>query len=304
MSNYRVDPGPFPRRVTVELSSRCNLTCRMCPRRYLDQTDGFMAVDLFKRIVDQISAHPVEAVVPFFRGEALLHPQFLELIHYLRAHTPARIQLATNALLLDEAPARELLDLEIDFISFSLDAVKPETYAKIRIGGNFTRVMRNVHRFLELRQILSRSKTTVQVSATRSDHNREEIAAFIDYWKPRVDRVRIYPEHSGGGRFGRLTDPANQRRTPRCPCKKLYTDMVIYSDGRVGICNHDWQRPDDNPIGSATDREISALWQGDAYRRLRRLHQDGRWQEVVPCGHCDHWQAVTEAQSPIGDRIQ
>jgi MoaA/NifB/PqqE/SkfB family radical SAM enzyme len=81
----------------------------------------------------------------------------------LRRRTRARIQLATNALLLTPDLSRALLELGIDFISFSLDALRRETYEKIRVGGSFDRAMENVHAFLGLRKHRIPCVTVVQV---------------------------------------------------------------------------------------------------------------------------------------------
>ncbi len=264
-----------------------------------------MARPLFNKIVEEIRSHSVEAVVPFFRGEPLLHPEFSAIMNFLRRRTSAKIQLATNGLLLNSELSRELLAMGIDFISFSLDAVTKKTYQKIRSGGDFDRTIQNVHNFLQIREGMSDVKTVVQVSATEHQANQKELPAFIDYWKPLVDRVRIYPQHSRDGRFGRL-DGAGQDRNiaDRQPCRKLFTDIVIYHDGNVGLCNHDWERPADAFLGSVVTDGIETVWQSPAYSKAREKHLSGRWDDMVPCSHCDHWQAMDEAETVVGDLIQ
>jgi radical SAM protein with 4Fe4S-binding SPASM domain len=291
----------FPKRLTVELSAACNLSCVMCPRQYVPGADGFMRRDLFEKIIEEVAGREVEAVVPFFRGEALLHPSFLEMMRLLREKTRARIQLATNALLLSRAVSKELLGLPVDFISFSLDASTEETYKQVRPGGDFHRVMANIEDFLRLRGEMPASSTTVQVSLTEGDHNRHEIPSFIEGWQLKADRVRIYPRHSEKGRFGRLGPCSFLRpEATRTACLKPFADMVIYADGQVALCNHDWNRKGKGAIGSVTERTIREIWEGPAYERIRGLHLRRMWNEVDPCGHCDHWQGNgSEAQVGI-----
>jgi MoaA/NifB/PqqE/SkfB family radical SAM enzyme len=301
----RLTPSPFPRRITIELSSACNLSCIMCPRKYASPSAGLMGRDLFERIVEELNGHPLEAVVPFFRGETLLHPDFLEMMTFLRRKTEARIQLATNALLLTADLGKALLELGIDFISFSLDAVRRETYEKIRLGSDFERVMENVHTFLRLREDCAPGGTVVQVSATEGPYNEEEIPDFIRYWKGRVDRVRIYARHSDGGRYGRLAHQGHRRpEASRGPCRKPFTDLVIYADGYAALCNHDWDRKRDDSLGSMESQSIGELWNGNRYGNVRKSHLAHEWQALNPCGHCDHWQAREQDDSPVGDLVE
>jgi radical SAM protein with 4Fe4S-binding SPASM domain len=297
--------GLFPRRVTIELSAACNLSCIMCPRQYGSLSDGFMKRALFEKIVEELSAHDVDAVVPFFRGEPLLHPDFLDMIILLREKTQARIQLATNGLLLTPFLARALLNVGIDFISFSMDALTEETYKKIRAGGDFHRLMDNVHMFIRMRKDMEECVTSIQVSATEVADNEYEIPAFIRYWEDRADRVRIYPCHSDGGRYGRLLRPAHcMPDVLRKPCRKPFTDLVIYADGRVALCNHDWDRGQAESLGDVQKESIERVWKSRPYEDIRGRHLDGRWDELVPCRECDHWQAWDSPESAVGLVIQ
>lgn len=303
--NQTLSAPAFPKRITIEISSLCNLACVMCPRKFVSGKAGIMDEGLFRKIIEEIQEENVDAVVPFFRGESLLHPGFTDLLVLLREKCKARIQLATNGLLLNERMIRDLLlEIQIDFISFSLDALTEKTYRKIRIGGDYDRVMENVHGFLRKRADLPSCRTVVQVSATENSTNREEIPAFIEYWKERVDRVRIYPRHSDGGKFGSLATPESRRPdTSRGPCAKPFTDFVIYADGHVALCNHDWNRGGRERIGSVREKSLGEIWNGLTYMSIRNRHLNREWDEIKPCAHCDHWQAG-EGESSIGFLVE
>lgn len=264
-----------------------------------------MSERLFEKIVREVEVSGTEAVVPFFRGEPLLHPAFPDMMRLLREKTAAKIQLATNALLLSRSIATALLELRIDFISFSLDALNEWTYKKVRPGGDFHRVLENVHGFLRMREEQSDPSTIVQVSATEGPHNEAEMESFITYWKDKVDRVRIYPQHSDKGEFGRLEQLRYRRpEASRTPCRKPFTDIVIYSDGDAALCNHDWDRKAKDAIGSVSEHSIQEIWENPAYTKIRNQHLNGLWNEVNPCGHCDHWQGGDDSGSSIGLLVQ
>jgi len=106
----------FPRRIELELASSCNLRCVYCPRHYLDDLKGFIDLNLFKRLIDEIASYPETILVLHRRGESLLHPDFLEICAYVKGKF-ANVQLATNATLLDEKMALAIINA-IDFLSF------------------------------------------------------------------------------------------------------------------------------------------------------------------------------------------
>jgi radical SAM protein with 4Fe4S-binding SPASM domain len=289
----------FPQRLTLELTNACNYRCAMCPSRWRPgQARELMAPALFRRIVDQAAEHPPAAVVPFFRGESLLHPELAPLLAYAKLKGLGPIQLTTNGMLMDEATARALLDLGLDFISFSLDTVRPEEYAQIRVGGDFARVMANVERFIALRD-LGGYRTEVQVSATRTGLNQASIAQFIAHWRERADRTRVYYEHSQDGRPGSLDCPEVPRHMPRRPCHKLHTDLVVYCDGRVAACNHDWFR--DPALGDLNRQGVAQVWRGPAYAALRAQHANPETLTDPTCAGCDHWKMYYLAKNFIGE---
>ena len=44
----------FPSRIVLELTPLCNLSCFMFPRHYINEADGYMQENLFKKMIDEI----------------------------------------------------------------------------------------------------------------------------------------------------------------------------------------------------------------------------------------------------------
>lgn len=298
---YLADPRrlAFPERVTLELTNRCNLRCSFCPRHFSQSPLGDMDFDLFAACIEEIAGHEGVAMVPFFRGEPLLHPRFPEMMRYAKGRGIGPIQLATNGLLLSKEIARAILDLGLEFVSFSLDTLNQALYEEIRPGGEYQQVHRNVLRLLELRANHPHPRTRVQVSAVETERTRPFLPEFIDYWRDRADQVRIYPEHSADGKFGRLATPPipGERR----PCLKVLTETVIYWNGNVALCNHDWDRSE--LIGNVREQGIAGAWRGAAYHEVRRRHGEGRTHQDPTCKDCDHWQVYYHEALHLGDLI-
>ncbi|MEW5744447.1 MAG: radical SAM protein [Nitrospirota bacterium] len=264
----------FPRRIEIELVSDCNLRCVYCPRHYVNDLKGYINVEPFKKIVDEASAYPETIIVLHRRGESMLHPHFTDMLGYI-AGKFKEVQLATNATVLNEDKFDALTNA-LTFISFSLDA--PETYDKIRIPAKYHAVEKKILNFLRF----NGGKVKTQASMVRTETTApEDVQTFKRIWEGKVDRVRIYEEHSKGGVFGALKAPREGRK----PCFMPIYELLIYDDGKVGRCNHDWNG---HPLGDVTANTIEEVWNSEPYERLRNQHRHLTFTDPV-CAGCDSW---------------
>ena len=71
--------------------------------------------------------------------------------------------LNSNANLLDEEASKELIHSGLDEIYIGIDAFEPETYAKIRVGGNYEKVVQNTLRLIELKKRMNSPRPEVYV---------------------------------------------------------------------------------------------------------------------------------------------
>ena len=258
---------------------------------------GYMDWDLYVRIIDEMAEYPGTAMVPFFRGESMLHPKFKEMLAYAKDKGIGPIQYTTNATRMKPEYARALVDLQIDFVSFSVDSVDPEKYASIRINGKLEETLKNIDYFCEYKEQQGSRYPEVQVSVVKTKMTEDSIDQFVKFWTPKVDRVRVYEEHSTGGTFGALGH--NHNDLPRQACHKVFGDLVIYWDGTIGLCNHDWVRTEQ--IDSVVDKSIAEIWQGERYEKIRKAHLAEHDQLEAVCKGCDHWKMFYTDKKRIGD---
>ncbi|MDD5660332.1 MAG: radical SAM protein [Candidatus Omnitrophica bacterium] len=266
----------YPKRIEIELSSSCNLQCVYCPRRFFNNLNGFLDLGAFKKIVDESAVYPETVIVLHRRGESLLHPNFIEICEYIRGKFK-EIQLATNATLLDEGKNRAIID-SIHFISFSIDV--PSVFNKTRIPAKYSDVQKRILHFLDMNG--GRVKTQVSMVKTEITPN-ENLQIFKKLWRKKVDRVRIYEEHSKDGRFGSLK--CNRGR--RLPCVMPFYELLICSDGKVRRCNHDW---DGFAMGDVNKNSLKEIWNSSIYAELRKQHSCMNIYDEV-CRNCDSWYA-------------
>jgi len=147
------------RKVYVEPTNACNLACRTCVRHAWNEPEGFMTWDVFEVVVDGLAggegdgggggaAGPDAARTVAFMGlgEPLLHPRFFDMVR-LAKRRGLRVEVTTNALLLDRPLAEELAAVGLDQLVVSIDGASAEAFGRVRSGASLEQVVENV-RFL------------------------------------------------------------------------------------------------------------------------------------------------------------
>jgi hypothetical protein len=98
----------------IEFTSRCQLACRYCPHPKMKRAKADMTEATFQRVLahlQHLCAAGTQGEVSMTGiGEAILHPQFVEWMHWLREVIGAdrRLVLATNGLAITAELAREI----------------------------------------------------------------------------------------------------------------------------------------------------------------------------------------------------
>lgn len=134
------------KRVYVEATNKCNLTCSTCMRNVWDVKYGHMSSGTFERILSGLEAVPDRPEI-FFGGygEPLSHPNILHMIERAKEQGH-RVSLITNGILLTESAIRRLIELNLDMLWVSLDGASPECYTDIRLGDSLPTVLENLTR--------------------------------------------------------------------------------------------------------------------------------------------------------------
>ena len=267
----------------------CNARCPNCPYTnsairadYKDRP--FMRADTFKIIADQCGKYGAWIRLSG-GGEPMLHPQALELIEYAKSKG-AKIGLITNGSRFTEAGTRRILAAGVDMVEFSVDAADPETYARVRPGLDFAKLLRNVERFVSLRDQTG-SPTKIIVSAV--NQKGVSMGAVEAFWRKIADEFQKRKFLTWG-----INDPGGSADAApylppeqRVPCPFLFERLNIDSRGKVMVCGFDIAARTD--MGNVHEKSIREIWSGAGFARYRRLHLARQGDRLELCRDCPDW---------------
>lgn len=287
------DAGDFPKVVLIDTVSFCNLRCSMCVHQNMTRKKGIMPWDLFTKIIDEIAEvdKNVRVWMVFF-GEALIlkkmAPTIFEMIAYAKSKGLTDVVLNSNANLLDRYAAEGLIKAGLDAIYIGIDAFRPETYAQIRVGGNYEKTVNNVVNLIDLKKNLGAERPQVFVQFVEMDINRDEKEDFIKFWTEHGATVKIRPKVSWAGHIEAPNLVLDNK--DRWPCYWAMQTMSITDTGKVVTCAVDLDAC--FIAGDITKQTLKEVWNGKL-RELRELHEAGRFEGLPEiCRDCRDWQSA------------
>jgi radical SAM protein with 4Fe4S-binding SPASM domain len=146
--------------------------------------------------------------------------------------------------------------------------------------------MKNLHTLLSIREEYPDIDMKVSLQIIRMDETETEIEEFKASWSDRVDEISIPNVHNWGGVFEEA-GPLRGQELERFPCRELWRTMMVFCDGSTSICCAVF---DNNMnMGNAKDKSLREIWTSPEYQRLRKLHLDGKYDQIDICKDCNMW---------------
>lgn len=182
-----------PSSLHINLTNKCNLKCVMCHNEHAE------SYDIDERLINFIKNNmPYLQYISWLGGEVFLSKIFLEL-SCLATIYKVKQRITTNALLLNEEKIRFIVNNNID-LKISIDAAQKDLYEKIRVGGNFEKLIKNLEILNRYNKKRSDEKYMYVMAATIMSCNymtiRQMVKFAINYGFQAIDlqRCRVVPE--------------------------------------------------------------------------------------------------------------
>ena len=279
-----------PRRpplIVVETTSRCNLKCIMCDHPSMKREKKHMDMSVYTKTIDDMASLGLGRIGLSRFGEPLMHPSIIEMIEYARRRGIRRVSMSTNATLLTERLAEDLIRSGLDDLAISIDGASKETFERIRVGANYDKVVANVERLMEIRKRLGAARPLVRVNAVLMEENKEEYPEILAKWRPIVDGVRVslmasygdVQAHSTVGDFNELVKDNRIR-----PCPQLWTRLVVLAGGETTVCCADYEGK--LSVGNISDHTIEELWNCTRIREIRDINFRMDFDKLPICATC------------------
>lgn len=305
---------PYPSYIEIEVTTRCNMKCIMCEHTYWNEPEKDMSFKEFRYIIDQFPRLKWVGLTGI--GESFLNKDFMRMLEYVKSRS-VLVEIYDNFHFLDKEIAQELIWLKIDSIYASIDAATKKTYEKIRLGGDFDKVIKNVREFLDLKRKYGVPLTTfnfhyiigklniqevlsyldlvyslakgleVNVQFTRMLHKYKEAEdLFVEMDDKLIEEVGKKAKALGIGIFWN----ANIRRPKPSPDRCIeWTMPFIFVTGDVIPCcagneanRRDFQK--EYSLGNIFEKSFKEIWNGKKYRELRKSLYKGKFPFV--CRDC------------------
>ncbi len=303
MTANRTYTGDFPVSLEIEATYHCNLSCPSCARGYHENGRQLkhMSRELWDKIITECRDNKLDAMFMDHEAESLMNPRFIDMLNDVKEAGIIDIWLHSNACLLKPDIAEKLIDGGLTKINFSIDANSKEVYDKIRVGGDFNKVLSNIDHFLMLKEKKKAHHLRTRVSFVVQDANVHERQAFFEYWRGKKGiNMVTFQERVDFSLFFRNSDPddglsqdeldAKYKDVEPFHCSLPFEQPVIDVEGNVVPCGMPISEQNrDFILGNLMEGEtIKSCWNSDKMRELKKRLLDGRWYRTRMCRICSH----------------
>ncbi|AFH42189.1 tungsten cofactor oxidoreductase radical SAM maturase [Fervidicoccus fontis] len=167
----------------IELTTRCNLKCKMCFKQYWEDKEGDMDYNLFLKILNDTQEFPsIKMIFLGGIGEPTVYPKFTDAVKEIKDRGYA-LGLSTNGTLLNKSLIDFLINEQVDLIYFSMDAL-PVQSNQVRLGHVTSEITgANIKKIIEekKRRVLPKPSISVEVVATKENYKQlPEMAKYLN----------------------------------------------------------------------------------------------------------------------------
>lgn len=173
----------FPTKLFVETTTRCNLKCDMCVKQSEGSriVEADMPLDIFRRLTPMLPH--TEMLLLNGIGEPLLHPQLESMLTLAKPLMPGHgvAGFQTNGQLMDRERALSLVAAGLDRVCISVDGADPETFRRLRQGGELHGVQMAFDALNHARRKLKTNNLQIGIEFVLGKGNMAELPAAVEW---------------------------------------------------------------------------------------------------------------------------
>ena len=275
--NYR----EFPVNLELDIIDACTLQCSQCLRSsyFTTEYEGYIGVgkvldyDQIIRVLDECHEHGLPSVNIGGNGECMMHPDFTRICSAIMERDVLELRIISNGTLLSDEISEKLIDLQVHFISISLDAATRDTYGAIRgKPEKYEIVVENIMNFIRKRKERGVEFPLLRVTFVRQKRNNHEIEQFINYWSSYADLIDLQT----------FRDYRQSVCIDDFICNQPWKRMLVCADGHVSpCCGLPGVKLD---IGHIERNTLFEIWNGEQMQQIRGKLRGKRF--PPPCLKC------------------
>lgn len=274
----------FPNRIVFEMTSRCNASCRMCPRHNLKRPLIDFDKDLYLKVVDELNQHGIEGIWLFHLGEPLLHNDWQEIVHHVTSEKNIEFTwFSTNGMAFNEKAQDFILNSKLSFLNFSLHGTNEEVYSYVSDRKFYKEVRENLEKFLQKKKKLSRGPI-VHIQMIDQEGTHSNINEFLETLYPTGEIISINTlEYANlpNNQYGLKRERPPVVRT----CKRISRgDCFIVSNGDVQPCDATYNS--EIILGNVKEKSVYEIWNSDVRKSMLNLNNKGELYQIEHCRKC------------------
>lgn len=291
----------------IETTNICNANCTFCAYQYQERPTGVMAMDLYRRIIDQYCeiGGGGMGLTPTV-GDPLVDPHIVERIRYARAKPEiANIDMNSNMIRLARFSPEALIDAGLTTLEVSTTGFDAEMYQRVYRSKMHDKVYKAIVAFARANN--ARGRPVNFRSAMRVDRPRDEVQSmerhkviedlvgpeniginyFFDNWAGKIKAEDLTGTMALRGDGLRNRIRLNLRRPRISACTEMYSGPMVYWDGRVGACACRDVNASELIIGNVNERPLADIWFGAEVQKLRDEFLTSKVPNI--CRGCTHY---------------
>ncbi len=286
-----------PKEIILEVTNFCNLNCKFCHihgnQSSFSRPKGKMEPKIWKKVLAEISKWDTSVtLVTHGAGEPLLYPHFKELLEEASSYPNITVGFMTNAMLLTKEVSDFLLDIELDWIAFSIDGIDPSTHDSIRKGAELKKIEKNVFYLINKKMLKNKERPQLNFNMVMYPNIKGQKEEYLKKWLPVSNRITFSQFRPIGSK---LLWQKDINSIKFIPCPHLFNQAVISWDGSLALCCEDIEVK--VSPGSILESSLEDIFtNSDTYKEYRKYHQKGEINRLRLCSKCHIWASSIELE--------